>query len=118
MSKKPVKYDDDPNTTGHSWDGIEEFDNPMPRWWLWTLYLCIIWAIGYSIAYPAWPMINSATAGILGWSSRGEVTEQIAAVEEGNASIITQLVEVGTHLDCRQRRTRYLCGFRRWCRVP
>ncbi|MEO9780760.1 MAG: cytochrome-c oxidase, cbb3-type subunit III [Sedimentitalea sp.] len=94
MSKKPVKYDDDPNTTGHSWDGIEEFDNPMPRWWLWTLYLCIIWAIGYSIAYPAWPMIHSATAGVLGWSSRGEVTEQIAAVEEGNASINTQLVEV------------------------
>ena len=94
MSKKPEKFDDDPNTTGHSWDGIEEFDNPMPRWWLWTLYACIIWAVGYSIAYPAWPMINSATAGILGWSSRGEVTEQIAAVEEGNASINTQLVEV------------------------
>ncbi len=29
------------NTTGHSWDGIEEFDNPMPRWWLWTFYVCI-----------------------------------------------------------------------------
>lgn len=94
MSKKPEKFDSDPNTTGHSWDGIEEFDNPMPRWWLWTLYACIIWAVGYTIAYPAWPMINSATAGVLGWSSRGEVTAQIAEVEEGNASINTQLVEV------------------------
>lgn len=94
MSKKSQKFDDDPNTTGHSWDGIEEFDNPMPRWWLWSLYACIIWAIAYTIAYPAWPMINSATAGVLGWSSRGEVTAQIAEVEEGNASINTQLVEV------------------------
>ena len=34
MSKTPEKQPGDPNTTGHSWDGIEEFDNPMPRWWL------------------------------------------------------------------------------------
>ena len=69
----------DPKTTGHSWDGIEEFDNPMPRWWLWTLYACIVWAIGYSIAYPAWPGIKSATAGVLGYSTRGEVAKDIAA---------------------------------------
>lgn len=30
-------------TTGHSWDGIEELNNPMPRWWLYTFYLCIVW---------------------------------------------------------------------------
>ncbi|MEY8829215.1 cytochrome-c oxidase, cbb3-type subunit III [Sedimentitalea sp. XS_ASV28] len=94
MSKKSQKFEGDPKTTGHSWDGIEEFDNPMPRWWLWTLYATIIWAVGYTIAYPAWPMINSATAGLLGWSSRAAVAEQIAAVEEGNASINNQLVEV------------------------
>lgn len=94
MSKKSQKFEGDPNTTGHSWDGIEEFDNPMPRWWLWSLYACIIWGIAYTIAYPAWPMINSATAGILGWSSRGAVTEEIAAVDEGNAAINTRLVEV------------------------
>ena len=33
-------------TTGHSWDGIEEYNNPLPRWWLWTFYLTIIWSIG------------------------------------------------------------------------
>ena len=48
-------------TTGHSWDGIQEYDNPLPRWWLWTFYACIVYAIGYSIAYPAWPMVTSAT---------------------------------------------------------
>ena len=40
-------------TVGHEWDGIEELDTPMPRWWLWCLYISIIWGIGYVIAYPA-----------------------------------------------------------------
>ena len=93
MSKKPQKFDSDPKTTGHQWDGIEEFDNPMPRWWLYTFYLCIIWGIGYTIAYPAWPMINSATAGVLGWSTRADVASEIAAVEEANAPTNAKLVE-------------------------
>ena len=93
MSKKVKKFDDDPNTTGHSWDGIEEFDNPMPRWWLWTFYATIIWGIGYTIAYPAWPGIQAATAGVLGWNSRALVAEEIAAVEEANAPIHARLVE-------------------------
>lgn len=91
MSKPVKKFDDDPKTTGHQWDGIEEFDNPMPRWWLWTFYLTIIWAIGYTIAYPAWPMLNSATAGVLGWSTRGDVAAEIAAVDEANAPMNAKL---------------------------
>lgn len=91
MSKPVKKFDDDPNTTGHSWDGIEEFDNPMPRWWLWTFYLTIIWGIGYTIAYPAWPLVNSATAGILGWSTRADVAAEIAAVNEANAPMNAKL---------------------------
>ena len=50
-------------TVGHEWDGIEELDTPMPRWWLWTLYATIAWAVVYTVLYPAWPMISSATAG-------------------------------------------------------
>lgn len=91
MSKVPPKQEGDPNTTGHSWDGIEEFDNPMPRWWLWCFYLTIIWGIGYVIMYPAWPLVNSATAGLLGYSTRGEVAEEIAAVEAANEGINAQL---------------------------
>ena len=81
-------------TTGHSWDGIEEWDNPMPRWWVWTFYLTIIWGIGYVIAYPAWPLINGATAGVLGWSTRGDVAAEIQAVEEANAPINAKLEAV------------------------
>lgn len=79
------------DTTGHSWDGIKELNNPLPRWWLWCLYLTIIWGIGYTIAYPAWPMISGATEGMLGYSTRGEVAADIARFEEANAEISAQL---------------------------
>lgn len=78
-------------TTGHEWDGIQEWNNPLPRWWLWTLYATIVWGVGYTIAYPAWPMINGATAGLLGYSTRGDVAADIAAVEEARAGIMERL---------------------------
>jgi cytochrome c oxidase cbb3-type subunit III len=80
-------------TTGHSWDGIEELNSPLPRWWLWSFYITIIWGIGYTIAYPAWPMISGATAGVLGWSTRANVAADIESHEDRNALLVTQLVE-------------------------
>lgn len=68
-------------TVGHEWDGIEELDTPMPRWWVWTFYITIIWAVGYVIMYPAIPLLNSATEGVLGWTSRGEFQTEISARE-------------------------------------
>lgn len=67
------------STVGHEWDGIEELDTPMPRWWLWTFYATIVWALGYVILYPAWPMIHGATQGVLGWSSRAELSDELRA---------------------------------------
>jgi cytochrome c oxidase cbb3-type subunit III len=64
-------------TTGHEWDGIRELNNPLPRWWLWTFYACIAFALGYGIAYPAWPLISGATPGLLGYSSRGELVKEV-----------------------------------------
>jgi cytochrome c oxidase cbb3-type subunit 3 len=78
-------------TTGHSWDGIEEYNNPLPRWWLWTFYLCIIWAIGYSIAYPAWPLVKGATTGLLGYSTRAEVAADIQSFDKMNAAVEAEL---------------------------
>ncbi|MCY4153641.1 MAG: cytochrome-c oxidase, cbb3-type subunit III [Aestuariivita sp.] len=85
---------DDVATTGHVWDeDLEEFNNPLPRWWLWTFYATIIWGVGYTIAYPAWPMISSSTAGLIGYSTRNEVVEDIAAFEAQNEPINLRLVE-------------------------
>lgn len=94
MSEKSKLQKGDPETTGHEWDGIQEFNNPLPRWWLWTLYVCIVWAIAYSIAYPAWPMVTRATGGVLQWSSRADVDKEIAAVNNSNSAINAELASV------------------------
>lgn len=91
MSKKPTNKVQ-PDTTGHSWDGIEEYNNPLPRWWLWSFYACIIWGIGYSIAMPAWPLLNGATPGLLGSSTRANVQAEIDRYAAANKPIEEKLV--------------------------
>lgn len=90
------KNDDDLDyeTTGHEWDGIKEYNKPLPRWWLWTFYATIVWGVIYTIAYPAWPGISAATPGLLGYSTRAEVTEDIARFEGANAGINERLASV------------------------
>ncbi|MEQ1509548.1 MAG: cytochrome-c oxidase, cbb3-type subunit III [Sphingopyxis sp.] len=78
-------------TVGHSWDGIEELNTPLPRWWLWTFYACIAFAIGYVILYPAIPMLNSATPGTTGWTSRGQLAQEMAAENVRRAPMLRQL---------------------------
>ncbi len=93
MCAKPVKKEPrQVETTGHVWDGIEELNNPMPRWWVWTFYACIVWGIGYSVAYPAWPLITGATPGLLGASTRADVAVEIARFDAANADIKAKLV--------------------------
>ncbi|TJX61359.1 MAG: cytochrome-c oxidase, cbb3-type subunit III, partial [Mesorhizobium sp.] len=76
------------STTGHEWDGIRELNNPLPRWWVVTFYITIVWAIGYTIAYPAWPLLHSATKGVLGYSSRGEVKSELTAAEAAKGKYV------------------------------
>jgi cytochrome c oxidase cbb3-type subunit 3 len=92
MSEKPGN--DEIETTGHSWDGIEEYNNPLPRWWLWSFYATILWGVIYTIAYPAWPLVNGATQGLLGFSTRANVAADIAAVEAANAGQMEALANV------------------------
>lgn len=88
---------DEPTGTefvGHEWDGIEELDTPMPRWWLWCLYLSIIWGIGYVIMYPAWPMLEKGTEGVLGWTSRGQLSQEMDTADMARAGFREQLAQV------------------------
>lgn len=88
MSEKHVDEVSGVETTGHEWDGIRELNNPLPRWWVVTFYATIVWALAYTIAYPAWPLISSATNGMLGWSSRAMVREELAAAESAKGSYV------------------------------
>ncbi len=91
MSDKDVDQISGIETTGHEWDGIKELDNPLPRWWLWTFYATIVWAIGYAIAYPAIPLINEATSGVLGYSSRADVAQEIVKAKAANADVFEKI---------------------------
>jgi cytochrome c oxidase cbb3-type subunit 3 len=78
-------------TVGHEWDGIEELDTPMPRWWLLTFCLTIVFAIGYVVLYPAIPMVHGATKGLWGWSSRGELASDLRVAKAQRADVLHQI---------------------------
>lgn len=78
-------------TVGHEWDGIEELDTPMPRWWLYILYATIVFAGVYVVLYPAIPMLDRATPGTLGWSSRGQLNQELAAEARRRGPLIAAL---------------------------
>ncbi len=62
-------------TTGHEWDGLKELNNPLPRWWVWVWLVCCVWAVGYWVVYPAWPVPGGATKGIGGHSQFVELAK-------------------------------------------
>lgn len=65
-------------TTGHSFDGIEEYDNPMPKWWLYLFVGTIIYAAIYAVLYPTLGNYQ----GLLGWSSTGQWEEEVRLADE------------------------------------
>lgn len=81
MEQPQDERPDPAKTTGHEWDGIVELDNPLPRWWLWVWYACIVVAIGYWIVMPAWPGITGYTKGVRNHSDRAAVARELAALD-------------------------------------
>ena len=66
------------DTTGHVWDEtLNEYNNPLPRWWMWLFYGTVIFSLIYLALYPALGRIP----GIFGWTSVGEHTKEVAAVD-------------------------------------
>ncbi|WP_116086292.1 cytochrome-c oxidase, cbb3-type subunit III [Tropicimonas sp. IMCC34011] len=98
MSEKRIDDVTGTETTGHNWDGIEELNNPLPRWWLWTFYATVLFAVIYTIFFPAWPLVSGATQGVLGWSTRGEVARDIAQIDEGQQQYREGLLSVDVHM--------------------
>jgi cytochrome c oxidase cbb3-type subunit 3 len=93
MSNKEIDDLSGTETTGHEWDGIKELNTPLPRWWLWTFYGCIVFALGYVIAYPAIPLISSATPGLLGYSSRATLDAYLDAAKAAQGGLVQQVAD-------------------------
>ena len=83
-------------TTGHSWDGIKELNNPLPRWWLIVWYVTIIWAVIYMIfmpAIPALPGLGTNTPGVRNHSDRDLVAEAVADLKAARVVQSATLLE-------------------------
>lgn len=63
--------------TGHEWDGITEYDTPLPKWWIWMFLLLTAWAVGYWVLYPGLGTFK----GVLNMTSAKEVKIHREAIE-------------------------------------
>ena len=65
-------------TSGHVWDGdLEEYNNPLPRWWVWLFYGTVVFSIIYLILYPGLGNFQ----GLLGWTQTGQYEDERARIE-------------------------------------
>jgi cytochrome c oxidase cbb3-type subunit III len=78
-------------TTGHEWDGIKELNTPLPKWWLYTLYATIVWSFGFYLLYPSFPTLRSHFPGIVGFWSRAEVRDELAAQNAQRAPFMNRI---------------------------
>ncbi len=76
--------------TGHVYDGIEEYDNPLPGWWFKMFVGTVIFGIGYLILYPG----LGGYAGVLGWTQVGQWQEEVAEAEAKYAPMYAQYADM------------------------
>lgn len=78
--------------TGHVWDdNLRELTNQPPKWWTIGFHASWMFIVIYSILYPTWPMLNTHTKGVMGWTSIGEYKEDLQAIEQVRAKYEEQL---------------------------
>ncbi|AZZ91577.1 cytochrome-c oxidase, cbb3-type subunit III [Hahella sp. KA22] len=88
VTRKSQKFDTETEQTmGHSFDGIEEYDNPLPRWWLVLFMGTIVFGLGYLVFYPG----LGSYKGIFGWTSVNQWEAEVKKAEETYAPIFAKL---------------------------
>lgn len=76
--KSQPHQDTTEETLGHEFDGIEEYDNPLPKWWFQMFIGTVIFGLAYLALYPGLGTFQ----GLLGWSSTGQWEEEMQHAEE------------------------------------
>jgi cytochrome c oxidase cbb3-type subunit 3 len=87
---KTPDADGNVETTGHAADGIEEYDNALPKWWFQLFVGTVIFALGYLVLYPGLGNFQ----GLLGWTQEGQWEQEVAQAEERFAPIFEQYQEI------------------------
>lgn len=78
--------------TGHIWDdNLRELTNDLPTWWRIGFHASWMVVVLYSILYPTWPLLETHTKGILGWTAIGEYKEDLSTIEQMRAKYEQQL---------------------------
>ena len=81
---------DGADTTGHVWDeDLREYNNPMPRWWLWLFYLSVIFSLGYLVLYPGLGRFD----GTLGWTQEGQYEAEMERATNAFRAQFAELAE-------------------------
>jgi cytochrome c oxidase cbb3-type subunit 3 len=88
---KPDKTSQIVETTGHEWDGLQELNNPLPKWWLYTWIFCIVIALGQMVLYPSLPGIRGYWHGLLGYSTRAGVDRDVKALVAQRATSMDKI---------------------------
>jgi len=79
------------DTTGHEWDGIKELNTPLPKWWVWIFLATIVWAAGYCLLFPSFPYGPGYFRGLLGYSARTRVDNEVAAINAARAASLDRI---------------------------
>jgi cytochrome c oxidase cbb3-type subunit 3 len=83
-------------TTGHEWDGIQELNTPLPKWWLTVLYACIAFSVLWWILYPAIPFLHGYTKGVLGYNSHKVYEQEAAAAADAQKVWLDKIAAANT----------------------
>lgn len=88
-ARRPAGADPE-ETSGHVWDeDLEEYNNPLPRWWLNLFYITLVWSVLYLVAYPG----LGAIKGFLGWSQEAQYDAEMAAAEDKYAPLYKRFLD-------------------------
>jgi cytochrome c oxidase cbb3-type subunit III len=93
-NRRATRDDGAPGTMHeHEYDGLREYNNPMPAWWMWLFVGTLLWAPLYFLLYPGFGHFR----GLLGWSSQGQYEAEVAAADARFGPLFARFV--GTPLD-------------------
>lgn len=77
-------------TTGHSWDGIEEYNNPLPRWWFLLFVLTLLFGVGYLVLFPGLGDFK----GVLKWTSAGQYEAEVKKANETYGPVYAKFAQM------------------------
>ena len=90
MAMNGQSSNEENRTTGHEYDGIEEYDNPLPRWWVWLFVGTLVFAVGYLALYPG----LGAFEGYWNWTQENQWKKEVAEAEAQYAPLFARYAAI------------------------